>query len=75
MPTRKKILDLRQSFAEGAVDKAKNRHNVGSNIFSPRDSESQTFHYSVFELELALIDRLRQKIEEPCLVSDNGEIL
>ena len=74
IPTRKKILDLRQEFIEDAMLKTKKESKVSKDIFTPRTSESQDFNYRVLELELALIDGLRQRIEEPCLVSDDGEI-
>jgi len=75
IPTRKKILDLRQNFIKGAIKKTIKRHRSDNHIFRPRDSESQAFNRSVFGLELALIEGLRQRIEEPCLVSDDGEVL
>jgi DNA-binding PadR family transcriptional regulator len=75
IPVREKILELREKFIAEAIKSVKTIQSMDESIFNPESPELNAFHLGLLNSEQALIDCFRKRINEPCLISDFGEIV
>lgn len=75
IPTRTKILDMRERYLRAAIESVDTFKDAGETLFIPNRPELSEFHLKLLESELVLIDQMREKVKDPCPISDEGEVL
>ena len=75
IPSRIKILDMREQYIMTAIETTKLFENINESIFIPNRNELSEFHIRLLKSELLLIDQMREKVNCSCPISDSGELL
>lgn len=73
IPTRVKILEMRERYLNAAIDSIMSLQDVAATVFIPNRSELREFHLRLLQSERMLIAEMRKKVNDPCPISDEGE--
>lgn len=74
-PTRVKILDMRERYLTIAIESMEPLKELEETVFVPNRPELNEFHLRLLKSELLLIDQMRDKVNDPCPISDDGEMV
>lgn len=75
IPTREKLLKQREHYILTSKESVKSMNDLEDTVFIPKRDELSDFHLGLLDLELKLIERMKQKIQEPCPITDAGELV
>lgn len=74
VPTRIKILDMRERYLAAAIASVRSFQDVEDTLFIPKRPELNEFHLRLLQSEQMLISQMREKVNDYCPISDEGEI-
>lgn len=73
--TRVKILDMREQHLATSIESIESLKDVEETVFIPYRPELTEFHLRLLNSERALIAQMREKVNIPCPISNDGEVL
>lgn len=73
--SRKKILDLREQFLKSAMQKAIGFCEKDTTMFVPNNPYLIGFYTKLLKEELYLIEQMRGKVDDPCLINEDGSLV
>lgn len=75
IPTRKKLLKGREKYLIDSRDCVEAQTHMEATLFVPVKIELQEFHLRLLGSELELIAQMKEKLDGPCPVSDDGNLI
>ncbi|MDF2566642.1 MAG: hypothetical protein K0R90_98 [Oscillospiraceae bacterium] len=73
--TRIKILNMREQYLTSAIESIEAQKSADESIFMPQRPELSEFHLGLLNLEQILLDKMKEKVNSPCAISDEGELI
>ncbi len=73
--SRKKILDSRERFLKSAIHRMKDITGEQDTVFTPKNPYLMKFYNNLLEEELYLIEQMRNRVDTPCLINEEGKLV
>ncbi|MDQ7095436.1 hypothetical protein REC12_17740 [Desulfosporosinus sp. PR] len=75
IPTREKLLKAREKYLLDSLDCVAAQTHMEETLFMPLKVELQEFHLKLLHSELELIAQIKETLDAPCPVSDDGNLM
>ncbi len=73
--SRKKILDLRERFLKNAMQRMTDLSKEQDTLFIPKNPYLMGYYNNLLKEELYLIEQMRNRVDDPCLINEEGNLV